>query len=96
MKIARVSELKAALSRYLGRVKQGEEVLVTERGRPVARLVPVGEADLPDAERLRGLEKEGLVRPGGTVPTGFWDAPRPKDPDAAAREALRREREAGP
>jgi prevent-host-death family protein len=38
---AAVAELKAQLSRYLSRVKAGEEILVTERGTPVARLVPV-------------------------------------------------------
>ncbi len=31
-KVAKVSELKASLSKYLARVKAGEEVVVTERG----------------------------------------------------------------
>ena len=41
MKTAAVAELKANLSKYLGQVKAGEHVLVTERGVPVAKLVPV-------------------------------------------------------
>jgi antitoxin (DNA-binding transcriptional repressor) of toxin-antitoxin stability system len=36
---ASVRELKAKLSRYLKRVAAGEEVTVTSRGRPIARLV---------------------------------------------------------
>jgi prevent-host-death family protein len=35
-----VRELRQNLSRYLERVKQGETLTVTERGREVARLVP--------------------------------------------------------
>jgi prevent-host-death family protein len=36
-----IRELKASLSRYLGKVKEGETVVVTERGKPIARIVPV-------------------------------------------------------
>lgn len=42
MESAGIAELKARLSEYLSRVEAGEEVLVTDRGRPVAWLVPVG------------------------------------------------------
>jgi len=36
-----VRELRQNLSRYLDRVKDGEDLVVTEHGRGVARLVPV-------------------------------------------------------
>ena len=42
--------MKARLSEYLARVKAGEEVLVADRGRPVARLVPVGSGYAPGNE----------------------------------------------
>ena len=45
MKKASVSQLKTSLSAYLLGVKNGEEVLVTERGRPIARLVPARGAE---------------------------------------------------
>ncbi len=35
-----VRELRQNLSRYLDRVKAGDELVVTERGRQVARLIP--------------------------------------------------------
>ena len=42
MKSAAVSKLRATLSEHLARVKAGEEVVVTERGKPIARIVPLG------------------------------------------------------
>ena len=59
---AGVAELKAGLSRYLDRVKAGHEVVVTDRGRPVAKIVPIG------AAAHRGLRRERLVREGMLLP----------------------------
>jgi prevent-host-death family protein len=36
-----IAALKARLSRYLEQVKGGHEVVITDRGLPVAKLVPV-------------------------------------------------------
>ena len=95
MKTAAVAELKAQLSRYLSRVKAGEEILVTERGVPVARLAPVGVAGA-HREQLRDLEREGLIRVGsGTLPKGFWRLPRGRDASGAARRAVLEERDEG-
>jgi prevent-host-death family protein len=53
-----VRELRNHLSRYLHRVRNGDEVVVTDRGRAIARLVPVG------AERvIDRLIAEGIVTP---------------------------------
>ena len=41
IKTASISELKAKLSAFLDIVRQGNEVLVTDRGRLIARLAPV-------------------------------------------------------
>ncbi len=54
-----VRDLKNQLSRYLDRVKEGDEVIVTERGRPVARLTALDHAD----DRLASLIASGAVRP---------------------------------
>ena len=95
MTTATVSKLKASLSEYLRRVKAGEEVVVSERGRPIAKLVPVtgGEA-LPD--HLAEMARQGLVRVGSRRLTrAFWSLPRPRDPKATVRKALLEEREQG-
>jgi prevent-host-death family protein len=98
MKTAGVAELKARLSEYLTRVRAGEEVLVTDRGRPVARLVPAGsgDRDSEEAGRLAELERAGLLRLAATsIPDGFWEAERPADAGAATRAALLDERRSG-
>lgn len=95
MKTTTVSKLKASLSEYLRLVKAGEEVLVTERGRPVAKLTPAARSDmLPD--QLLEMEKQGFIKIGsGKLPKGFWDLPRPKDPKGLVLKAALREREEG-
>jgi prevent-host-death family protein len=53
-----VRELRNHLSRYLDRVRDGNELIVTDRGHAIARVVPVG------SERaLDRLIAEGVVTP---------------------------------
>ncbi len=67
-----VRELRQHASRYLARVEAGEELAVTNKGRLVARLVPVRAA-----ERSRAA----LIESGALIP-----APRPQNLlDIAAR-----------
>jgi prevent-host-death family protein len=95
MKTAPVSDLKARLSEYLNQVKAGMEVLITDRGKPVARLVPIPRSkDLK--ESLVRMEKQGLIRLGsGKLPKDFWRMDRPDDPRGLVLKALLEEREAG-
>lgn len=51
-----VRELHDRLSEYLERVEAGSEIVVTRRGRPVARLSGLGERP------LEALARRGLVR----------------------------------
>jgi prevent-host-death family protein len=53
-----VRELHDRLSRYVPHVRDGGEVVVTMRGRRVARLVPVDEVDPLADLRARGLIRE--------------------------------------
>jgi prevent-host-death family protein len=59
-----IKELKNCLTQYLRRTKQGEEVIVTERGNPIALIQPIKSADKAvslDA-RLARLAAQGLIR----------------------------------
>jgi prevent-host-death family protein len=95
MKTAAVSELKARLSEFLGQVKAGGEVLITDRGKPVARLVPISGASA-GKESLSTLEKQGLIKVGsGKLPKNFWKLPRPQDREGLVLKALLEEREEG-
>jgi prevent-host-death family protein len=54
-----VRDLKNNLSRYLDRVQEGEEVIVTDRGKPVARLSALDHS----VDRVAELIAAGVVRP---------------------------------
>jgi prevent-host-death family protein len=58
-----VRELKNRLTHYLSRAKRGEEVVVTERGKPVAVLQAVHAVERPSSieARLAKLAATGLV-----------------------------------
>ncbi len=53
-----VRELKNNLSRYLARVSTGDEVIITDRGRAVARITPIGTERTIDR-----LIAQGVVTP---------------------------------
>ena len=83
-----VTELRAHLSKWLARAQEGDEIVVTDRGVPVARLVGV------DAEStLERLTREGVIsrplsekrpRAQGVV------RPRPKRPVSDIVSEMRR------
>ncbi len=92
---APISDLKARLSRYLNIVRAGEEVIVTDRGKPIARISPI------DARRHMESRVESLVRTGEVRPPLREDAldlgqlARPADPEGRARALLLEERAEG-
>lgn len=45
MKSVKIAELKDRLSEHLRAVERGEEVIVTDRSRPIARIVPFGSGE---------------------------------------------------
>lgn len=53
-----IRELKNSLSKYIDRVRAGGEVIVTDRGRPVAGLSAIDAA----VDRLADLVAAGVVR----------------------------------
>ena len=68
MKVAKLSEMKDALSRYVDYVRHGGRVRVLVRGLPVADLVPIshagGGAVGDEDAALAELERQGVVRRG--------------------------------
>lgn len=60
MRYEPISIAKNNLSALIREVQQGETIVITDRGRPVARLEPMGQMDQNDA-RLRALVDVGLV-----------------------------------
>lgn len=58
-----VRELRQNASRFLKRVQAGESLLVTDRGKPIARLVPVAADTETPKELERRLIEEGVLIP---------------------------------
>jgi prevent-host-death family protein len=56
-----IRELKRGLSGYLAAVKDGEEIVVTDRGQPVARIVREPRRATSLAQALGRLVAEGVV-----------------------------------
>ncbi len=55
-----IRDLRDNLSRYLDRVRRGDELVITDRGSAVARLVP-----MEGGRALDRLIAEGVVTPAG-------------------------------
>lgn len=83
-----VRELNQQTSRVIERVKRGEVLEITDRGQPVARLVPA--TPPPTSELLERLVREGQVVPPSVV--GPFTVP-PGDPSIDATSALTELRE---
>lgn len=56
-----IRELRDGLSRHLADVREGGEIIVTDHGTPIARIVPYGKES-----GLERLVREGVVK----LPTG--------------------------
>ena len=92
MTMVGIADLKARLSEYLDLVRSGEEVVVTERGKPVATLNRLSTVD----GDLDELVRAGIVRPPAkSFSQVFFDRPRPKDGDGSVVQAIIEERREG-
>lgn len=81
MRSVSIAEVKNRLSAYLDLVRQGEEVLVRDRKRPIAKIVPLSAGDWQADEEA--LIAAGLMRPPDEDPTAafwtaFWKMPAPR------------------
>ena len=96
MKTIGIAKLKAHLSHYLDQVKHGEEVLVTERGLPVAKIVPRRGAERTDSRRER-LARAGVLQLGtGRIRGSLLKLPKGRaNVGAGVLRALLAEREKG-
>ena len=90
-----VADLKARLSRYLRRVKTGHEVVVTERGVPIAKIVPLSRGAQRAGRRDR-LAKSGVLRPGrGRARKSLLRPPTGEPTGAGVLAALLADRDEG-
>lgn len=93
MKETGIKELRSSLTATLERVKAGEEILVTDRGEPVARIVPV---ETPE-QKLARMIRSGAVRPplqpmDRAEVEDLFNRPRLEDPEGLLIRFLLEER----
>jgi prevent-host-death family protein len=87
-----IQKLKSSLRETLDQVKTGESVVITERGEPIARIVPIE----PEAERMERLIRAGVLRaPVRPLDESFWKLPRMEDPEGLLVKAALEERGGG-
>lgn len=93
MKTVNISNLKARLSAHIQAVKDGEEVLVCDRNKPVARIVPV------ELENRSRREQRLIARGVLTPPlkrrslSASWPEPPGNVSDEVMQQVLRKERQ---
>jgi prevent-host-death family protein len=93
MQTVNIAELKNNLSAYLEQVKNGEELIVKDRNRPVARLVPLTAGEDLDAEE-EALVAAGLMRlPAKVKSDDFLALPAPRVALSDIQAAIRAERD---
>lgn len=91
-----ISRLKDQLSAYLQKVRAGQTVVVTDRNRPVAQLIPIDRQERED-ERIAHLVSQGIIRlpKGPRIDLKEFLKRRPVIANAGVLEALLEERREG-
>jgi prevent-host-death family protein len=93
MKITGIKELRSSLTATLERVKAGEEILVTERGEPIARLVPIESPEQVLARKIRSGAIRPPLRPMDRARVEeLFNMPRLEDPEGLLIRFLLEER----
>ncbi len=87
-----IRDAKINLSKLLKDVQKGAEIIITDRNKPVGRIVPVSAVeDLPLAGRVASMEREGLIQSVKRKKARNLPLPLPL-PDEAARKMLEEDR----
>ena len=98
MKSVSISEAKNRLSALIDQIGHGETVVITDRGRPVAKLASLADERGGESHgRLARLEREGVLRRGhspGPAAVLLRPPPRPTT-DASIVQAVLDERDEG-
>lgn len=80
-----IRDAKVHLSKLLKIVQQGHEIILTDRGRPVGKLVPIESEALPLEVRIKRLEEQGILEASLGEDKRPLPPPLPLPPDTAQR-----------
>jgi len=88
-----IREAKIHLSQLLKKVRRGMEIVITERGQPVGKIVPLHRSSLSLAERIKDLEMRGIIEEKRS-PSRPLPPPLPLEGDVA-QKFLQQDRDGG-
>lgn len=92
MRSTNIADLRNHLTRYLQEVREGEEIVVRDRQRPIAKIVPFTTDDREPDEAA--LVAGGLMRKGtGVLPPSFRRSRRARVTLQRAVAAVRADRD---
>lgn len=86
-----VREAKIQLSKLLDDVQKGREIIITNHGKPVGKIISIHQNSLTLTERVAQLEREGLIEPRAKKEESLLPAPLPL-PDEIAQRYLQEDR----
>ena len=86
-----VREAKIHLSKLLESVEKGREIIITNYGRPVGKIIPIPQQNLSLAERIKELERKGWIETRPSKKEHPLPSPIPL-PDEAAQRYLQEDR----
>ena len=89
-----IRDAKIHLSKYLKMVQKGMEVIITDRGKPIGKIVPIHTSDLPLKDRIKSLEDQGLLEAISEKRLKNIPPPIPV-PDGIAQKFLQQDRDDG-
>ena len=87
-----VREAKIHLSRLLEDVQDGKEIIITNHGKPIGKIIPIPQESLTLEERIERLERQGWIEPRGTREEIRLPSPLPV-PDEIAQRYLQEDRD---
>jgi len=87
-----VRDAKIHLSRLLDDVQGGREIIITNHGRPIGKIIPVPQESLSLSERIAKLEQQGLIESLDTREQGRLPSPLLL-PDEIAQKFLQEDRD---
>lgn len=86
-----VREAKINLSKLLKLVKEGKEVVITDRGKPVGKIIALTPENTSLPARIKHMEDQGWIEPANKKRKGSLPPPLPA-PDEIAQKFLQEER----
>lgn len=93
MKTIGIRQAKATFSRLLRAVCRGEEIVITDRGDPIAKIVPIARDEETNDRWIERMVAEGRLSP--LPPNARMPEPLPIEPSDLAQRILREDRDSG-